>query len=51
MDPETAEGIFDLLLELNREMGATLVTVTHSRALASRFPRRLAVVDGKLEEA
>ncbi len=51
LDPETAEGIFDLLLELNREMGATLVTVTHSRDLASRFPRRLAVVDGKLEEA
>jgi len=51
LDPGTAEGIFDLLLELNREMHSTLVTVTHSRELAARFPRRLAVVDGKLEEA
>jgi len=51
LDPRTADGIFDLLLELNREMHSTLVTVTHSRELAARFPRRLAVVDGKLEEA
>jgi len=51
LDPRTAGGVFDLLLELNREAGCTLVMVTHSRELAQRFPRRLEMVDAKLLEA
>jgi predicted ABC-type transport system involved in lysophospholipase L1 biosynthesis ATPase subunit len=35
-------------LELNREQGATLVVVTHSRDLSRRFERQLEVRDGKL---
>jgi len=50
LDPSTADGVFELLLELNREMGSTLVVVTHSMELASRFPRILRVVDGTLVE-
>ncbi|MCP4805670.1 MAG: ABC transporter ATP-binding protein [Proteobacteria bacterium] len=50
LDPKTADGVFQLLLELNEEQGSTLVVVTHSHALAKRFERRLEVVDGGLED-
>ncbi|MEQ1568806.1 MAG: ABC transporter ATP-binding protein [Myxococcota bacterium] len=46
LDPKTAGGVFDLLLELNIQLGSTLVVVTHSRELAARFPRRLALEAG-----
>ena len=51
LDPKTAAGVLDQFLGLHEEMGATLVVVTHSRDLAARFPRRLRVVHGRLEEA
>jgi lipoprotein-releasing system ATP-binding protein len=51
LDPETAAEILDLLLALNRERAATLVVVTHSNELASRFPRRLRLVAGQFAEA
>ena len=51
LDPHTASEVMALLLELNRAGGATLVVVTHSMELASRFPRRLRMRDGLFEEA
>ncbi|MEO0602211.1 MAG: ABC transporter ATP-binding protein [Myxococcota bacterium] len=50
LDPETAGGVFDLLLDLQRQLQSTLVVVTHSRDLAERFPRRLALQQGLFEE-
>ena len=50
LDPRTAGAVFDQLLALHDEVGSTLVVVTHSRALAARFPRRLRLVDGCFEE-
>jgi predicted ABC-type transport system involved in lysophospholipase L1 biosynthesis ATPase subunit len=50
LDPNTASGVFELLLELHAESGSTLVVVTHSHELAARFPRRLQVADGLLVE-
>ena len=50
LDPKTAADVFDSFLSLNSSLGSTLVVVTHSLELASRFPRRLKVVDGRLEE-
>jgi lipoprotein-releasing system ATP-binding protein len=50
LDPKTAEEVFESFLTLNSSLGSTLVVVTHSLELASRFPRRLRVVDGRLEE-
>jgi lipoprotein-releasing system ATP-binding protein len=43
LDPRTAASVFELLLELNRELGSTLVVVTHSMELADRFPRRISL--------
>ncbi len=48
LDPQTADGVFNLMLQLNQQLGSTLVVVTHSHELAKRFPRRLHVADGKL---
>jgi lipoprotein-releasing system ATP-binding protein len=50
LDPKTAAEVFEGFLELNSSLGSTLVVVTHSLELASRFPRRFQVVDGRLEE-
>ncbi len=50
LDPQTANEVFELLLELNEERGTTLVVVTHSQAIAARFPRSVELVDGRFEE-
>jgi lipoprotein-releasing system ATP-binding protein len=48
LDRANAEGVGDLLLELNRVHQTLLICVTHSAELAARFPRRAELVDGRL---
>ena len=48
LDAATGERIIALMLELNREAGATLVLVTHDPALAARCDRRLTLKAGRL---
>ncbi|BDG08341.1 lipoprotein-releasing system ATP-binding protein LolD [Anaeromyxobacter paludicola] len=48
LDPVTAEGIHSLLRDLNRQLGITMVVVTHNEALASALPRRLRLESGRL---
>jgi lipoprotein-releasing system ATP-binding protein len=48
LDPQTAEGIHQLLTELNARMGITAVVVTHNERLAAALPRRLRLVQGRL---
>lgn len=50
LDRKNSDQIHDLLLELNREFGTTLVVVTHNLVLASCMSRRLTIVDGHLVE-
>lgn len=50
LDPKTSDSVFEVLLDLNRQLGSTLVMVTHSLALARRFPRQLQLVHGKFED-
>lgn len=50
LDPNTALGVFDLMLQLNAQLGSTMVVVTHSLALAERFPRRLRLEAGRFRE-
>ncbi|MCL4184174.1 MAG: ABC transporter ATP-binding protein [Burkholderiaceae bacterium] len=49
LDAATGARIIDLLFELNREAGATLVLVTHDPDLADRCGKRLALHAGRLE--
>jgi lipoprotein-releasing system ATP-binding protein len=50
LDPATAAHMLDLMLELNEEQDTTLIVVTHSVALAQRFPRQLSLVAGRFQE-
>ena len=49
LDEKTAALVFDLLLELNREVGTALVLVTHDRRLARRLDRTLELTEGRLQ--
>ena len=48
LDANTGAEVIDLLFNLNREQGTTLVLVTHDEALASRCGRRLRLAAGEL---
>jgi lipoprotein-releasing system ATP-binding protein len=48
LDPQTAEGIHALLVDLNRSLGITAVVVTHNERLAQALPRRLRLAEGRL---
>ena len=50
LDAETGETVFDLLQELNRTKGITLVMVTHNHNLADRMARQIRMRDGKALE-
>jgi len=48
LDRSNAERIGDLLLELNRDLGTSLLVVTHDPAVAGRMQRTLHLEDGRL---
>jgi putative ABC transport system ATP-binding protein/lipoprotein-releasing system ATP-binding protein len=48
LDSKTGESIVEILLKVVRETQATLVVVTHDRALAKRGDRTLEMLDGVL---
>ena len=50
LDGANARQVFELMLELNRELHTALIIVTHAPELAQRMQRTLTLEDGKLVE-
>lgn len=48
LDHQTAESIYQLMRELNRELGTSFVVVTHDRALAAKLDQQYWMRDGRL---
>lgn len=50
LDGQTAAEIEQLLFDLNKELGTTLVLVTHDQNLAALCQRHVKLVDGQIQE-
>lgn len=48
LDSRTAASVFELMVEMNRAQGTSLVVVTHDMALAARMDRVLTLQDGQI---
>jgi putative ABC transport system ATP-binding protein len=48
LDFATGETVMELMFDLNREQGTTLVLVTHDRAIATRCERRITIEAGRI---
>ena len=51
LDFATGEKIMELMFDLNREQGTTLVLVTHDRGIAARCDRRITIEAGRVAAA
>ena len=49
LDPANADRVFDLIMDLHRDLGTTLVLVTHDQRLADRMDRTLRLQRGRVE--
>lgn len=51
LDPHNAARVFELLLDLHRDLKTTLVLVTHDPALAGRMARQMRLERGRVVQA
>ena len=49
LDMKTSDEVHDLLAEIHRDKGVTLVVVTHNERLAARMEKIIRMVDGRIE--
>jgi len=48
LDSATSLSILDLFAQLHETLGTTIVVITHERAIASRLPRQIEMLDGRV---
>jgi len=48
LDTKSAQGVFDLMREVSRARGTTVLVVTHSHAFAEQCDRIIELVDGQI---
>ena len=48
LDTKAAQGVFDMMREVNRRHGTTVLVVTHNHALAAQCGRIVELVDGRI---
>lgn len=46
LDPQTAKSIIQLLVDINRELGITIIVVTHQMFVVKRCCERIAIIEG-----
>lgn len=49
LDTKSADGVFSLMRQVNREQGTAVLMVTHNHELAARCDRIVKLVDGRIE--
>ncbi|MEY4072714.1 MAG: hypothetical protein RJA29_71, partial [Pseudomonadota bacterium] len=49
LDTQSADAVFDLFRQVNREHRTAVLLVTHNPALAKRCDRIIQVVDGRVQ--
>ena len=49
LDEANSQGVYELMLELNREIGTSLVLVTHDKSLAAKMDRTMELHNGVLQ--
>jgi lipoprotein-releasing system ATP-binding protein len=48
LDTKSADGVFELMRQVNRQNGTTFLMVTHNGDLARRCDRIIEVIDGQI---
>jgi lipoprotein-releasing system ATP-binding protein len=50
LDMKTSDEVHELLMEIHRKRGLTLIIVTHNEKLAAKMARTIRMADGKIDE-
>ncbi len=50
LDAATGQGVMELLRDLNRERGLTMIVVTHDAQIAQQTDRIVRLSEGRIEE-
>ena len=48
LDSKSADAVFELLRQVSREQGTTVLFVTHNPELATRCDKTIQVIDGRV---